>query len=141
MRPNQRRFIFSAINPRWRLVAKELIAAMLAPRHEAVALLPRAYRVPVHLGTAFGRLAELTRWLNWLTARGVTSLGEVDDECCQAPSGRHGNTTPPVSDTVLQPLPAPGVGGGEPGAGREAEPDPAAGTSRPAADVPRACDP
>ena len=34
---------------RWRLVAKELIMAMLAPRHEAVAPLPRAYRTPLHL--------------------------------------------------------------------------------------------
>ena len=65
--PNQmakvsRRFAFTAIlNPRWRLVGKEQIVAMLAPRHEAVAHLPRAYRTPLHLVTAFGRLAELTR--------------------------------------------------------------------------------
>ena len=45
-----RRFDFAAIiDPRWRLVAKELILAMLAPRHEAVAPLPRAYRTPLHL--------------------------------------------------------------------------------------------
>src|SRR5712692_3482239 len=40
-----RRFDFTAISdPRWRLVARELIVAMLAPRHPAVAPLPRAYR-------------------------------------------------------------------------------------------------
>ncbi|MGH8919894.1 MAG: site-specific integrase, partial [Actinomycetes bacterium] len=72
------------VDPRWRLVAKELIIAMLAPRHPAVAVLPRAYRTPAHLNTAHGRLAELTRWLNWLTARGVRALEEVDDDCCQA---------------------------------------------------------
>ena len=45
-----RRFDFAAIgDPRWRLVAKELIVALLAPRHEAVAPLPRAYRTPAHL--------------------------------------------------------------------------------------------
>jgi len=56
-----RRFDFAAIaDPRWRLVAKELIVAMLAPRHQAVAPLPRAYRTPLHLNTASGRLAELT---------------------------------------------------------------------------------
>src|SRR6476619_4490458 len=34
---------FTAIaNRRWRLVAKELVLAMLAPRHPAVAELPRA---------------------------------------------------------------------------------------------------
>src|SRR3974390_3432935 len=76
----KRRFDFTVIcDPRWRPVAKELIVAMLAPRHEAVAALPRAYRTPVHLGTAKLRLDELTRWLNWLTRRGVRSLGEVDE--------------------------------------------------------------
>ncbi len=80
-----RRFDFTAISdPRWRLVAKELILAMLAPRHQAVAPLPRAYRTPAHLKTAKGRLDELTRWLNWLTRRGVRSLGEVDEDCCAA---------------------------------------------------------
>lgn len=88
--PNQmakvtRRFDFTAIiNPRWRPLAKEQIVAMLAPRHEAVAPLPRAYRTPLHLSTAFGRLAELTRFLNWLTGQGVTGLAEVDGEGCQA---------------------------------------------------------
>jgi hypothetical protein len=85
MRLSARRFDFSAIRDRrWQLVAKELILAMLAPRHDAVAPLPRAYRTPVHLGTAKGRLDELTRWLNWLPRRGIRSLGEVDDDCCAA---------------------------------------------------------
>ncbi len=80
-----RRFDFAAIiDPRWRLVAKELVLALLAPRHQAVALLPRAYRTPLHLNTCQGRLAELTRWLNWLTDQGVVSLGEVDDAHCAA---------------------------------------------------------
>ncbi len=40
-----RRLAFAPVtDPGWRLVAKELIFAMLAPRHEAVALLPRANR-------------------------------------------------------------------------------------------------
>jgi len=79
-----RRFDFAAItNPRWRLVAKELILAMMAPRHEAVALLPRAYRNPIHVNTASGRLAELTRWFNWLTNHGISTLSQVDDDLCQ----------------------------------------------------------
>jgi integrase len=88
--PNQmakvsRRFDFTAIlNPRWQLVGKEQIVAMLAPRHEAVAHLPRAYRTPLHLLTAFGRLAELTRFLNWLTRQSVTSLADVDGDRCEA---------------------------------------------------------
>lgn len=80
-----RKFDFTVIStPGWRLVAKELILAMLAPRHEAVAVLPRAYRTPLHLRTARLRLVELIRWQAWLALRGVDSLAEVDDECCQA---------------------------------------------------------
>ena len=88
--PNQmakvsRRFDFTAItNVRWRLVAKEQIMAMLAPRHEAVMPLPRAYRTPLHLLTAFGRLAELTRFLNWLTTQGLTNLGDIGTDSRQA---------------------------------------------------------
>ena len=88
--PNQmskvsRRFDFTAITyTRWRVIAKEQITAMLAPRHEAVMPLPRAYRSPLHLLTASGRLAELTRFLNWLTDQGVTSLGDVNADHCEA---------------------------------------------------------
>lgn len=80
-----RRFNFAAIiDPRWRQVAKELIVAMLAPRHSAVAPLSRAYRTPLHLTTVSGRLSELTRYLNWLTDQGVGHLGEVDTDHCEA---------------------------------------------------------
>jgi len=88
--PNQmskvsRRFDFTAItNAGWRLVAKEQIVAMLAPRHEAVMTLPRAYRTPLHLLTASGRLAELTRFLNWLASQGVTSLSDLGTRHCEA---------------------------------------------------------
>jgi hypothetical protein len=58
--------------------------AMLAPRHEVVAPLPRAYRTPLHLVTAFGRLAELTRFLNWLTEQGVPGLSDIDSDRCEA---------------------------------------------------------
>jgi hypothetical protein len=87
--PNQmakvnRRFDFAAITRGdWRLVAKEQVMAMLAPRHEAVIVLPHAYRTPLHLTTAFARLAELTRLLNWLDAQDVASLAGIDDERCE----------------------------------------------------------
>jgi hypothetical protein len=81
----KRRFDFTLIpDQRWRLVAKELIAAMLAPQHEAVATLSRAYRTPVHIATARNRLDELTRLLNWLPQQGILSLDEVHDDCCAA---------------------------------------------------------
>lgn len=70
-------------NPGWRLVAKELMFALLVPRHEAVVVLPRAYRAPMALRTCVRRLVLLTRWLNWLTQEGVTGLGEVTEEHCE----------------------------------------------------------
>ncbi len=85
LHPWQRRLNFTAIAaPRWVVVAKELLLALLAPRHPAVTVLPWAYRTPLHLNTCHARLQELTRWLNWLTAQGVASLQEVTDEHCEA---------------------------------------------------------
>ena len=85
MPPTVRRLDFTVItDPRWRLVAKELMLALLAPRHEAVAPLPRALRTPLHLRTCHRRLLELTSWLNWLTGHGMGSLGEVRGEDCEA---------------------------------------------------------
>jgi hypothetical protein len=78
-------FNFTAItDSRWRLVAKELVFALLVPRHEAVALLPGAYRTALTLRTCHHRLEELTRWFGFLTTRGLTSLSEVDDGICHA---------------------------------------------------------
>ena len=80
-----RRFDFAVIgDPRWRLVAKELIIAALAPRHPAVAELPRAYRTPLHLRSCIGRLHELTRIFRWLDRRHVTTLAELDTHTCEA---------------------------------------------------------
>jgi integrase len=79
-----RRLDFTAIISRWRLVAKELMLALLAPRHPAVTPLPRAYRTPLHLRTCHARLAELARLLNWLTEQGLTTLDQVSDDHCHA---------------------------------------------------------
>lgn len=84
MRLASRRFDFTTIsNPRWRLVAKEQVMAMLAPHHTVVAPLPRAYRTPLHLLSVSGRVAELTRFFNWLTHCGISGLGELDGELCE----------------------------------------------------------
>ena len=80
-----RRFDFTAITePRWRLVAKELITALLAPHHPAVAPLPRAYRTPLHLSSCAGRLNELSRFFGWLGQREITSLTAIDTQTCEA---------------------------------------------------------
>lgn len=70
-------------NPRWRLVAKELLIAYCAPAHPAVAQLPRAYRTPRALATTARLIPLLTPWLNWLTGQGVGNLTEVTQEHCQ----------------------------------------------------------
>ena len=76
---------FTAItDPGFRLVAKELLFALLAPRHQAVAALPHAYRVPLAIPTCRERLASVTGWLNWLTGQGITSLAQVTQQHCDA---------------------------------------------------------
>ena len=57
---------------------------MLAPRHEAVAMLPRAYRTPLHIRTVNRRLSELTRLLGWLTSQGVAALDKITAHHCDA---------------------------------------------------------
>jgi hypothetical protein len=85
MQLSYRRWDFTAITaPAWRLVAKEQLMALLAPRHEAVAVLARASRTPMHLRTCQLRFAELVRLLNWLPAQGAASLGQLTSEHCQA---------------------------------------------------------
>ena len=69
-------------DPRWRLVAKEYIYARLAPADPVVAVLPRAYRVPLTLRTCGKRLIEAASWMNWLTGQQIASLGQVTQDHC-----------------------------------------------------------
>ena len=69
--------------PRWRLTIKELICARLYPTHPAVvAAIPNRRRRPAPLGEAYTRVLLYRRWLDWLAAHGITSLGEVRQEHC-----------------------------------------------------------
>jgi len=78
-----RRLDFTAITvPPWRLVAKELMFALLVPGHDAVVTLPRAVRVPLHLASCRARLAELATLLNWLAGQGITGLDQIDAGHC-----------------------------------------------------------
>ncbi len=82
---HERRFDFTAIiDPGWRLVVKELVLSMLAPWHPAVALLPRAYRTPLHLRSCSARLNELTRLFAWLGQRGISTLARLGTADCEA---------------------------------------------------------
>ncbi|MER5358088.1 site-specific integrase [Streptomyces sp. NPDC002785] len=83
--PSVRRFDFTPItDSRWRLVAKELVLAMLAPRHQTVAPLPRAFRNPLHVTSCRGRLDELVRFFNWLNGRATSSLQQITTHDCEA---------------------------------------------------------
>ncbi len=85
LKKSHRRLEFAGIrNPAWRTVAKEYCAALLAPRHDSVRDLPRAFRNPLTLQTCALKLAEATRWLNWLTSHGVTTLGQLTGWHCEA---------------------------------------------------------
>jgi len=82
-RPGGTRLDFTAVTgQRWRLTAKEYLFARLAPGHPEVAVLPRAFRVPLTLSSCIRRLAETARWMNWLTAQQVPSLGDVTQDHC-----------------------------------------------------------
>ncbi|MFJ3725367.1 hypothetical protein ACIPYQ_22725 [Streptomyces sp. NPDC090045] len=70
------------VNPTWRLVAKEMITALLAPHDERVALLPHAFRTPKSVGSMYDMIRHLANWLNWLTTEGVTTLATVDQDHC-----------------------------------------------------------
>lgn len=49
-----------------------------------MAALPHAYRVPLAIPTCRERLTSVTRWLNWLTGQGITSLAQVTQQHCDA---------------------------------------------------------
>ena len=104
--PAYTRMDFTAISdPRWRLTAKEYLFARLAPGHPEVAVLPRAFRVPLTLSSCIRRLAETTRWMNWLTALRVPSLGDVtQDHCDRYLAGRRLRTD--AAGTVIGTLEA-----------------------------------
>lgn len=81
--PSRRTLDFTKIrNPRWWMIAKEYVLALMAPEHEQVRVLADAYRLPKTLITCQQRLEWLTSWMNWLTEDGVTSLSEVTQEHC-----------------------------------------------------------
>ncbi|HEV2633810.1 MAG TPA: hypothetical protein VGX23_01615 [Actinocrinis sp.] len=81
--PTQVRLEFTKISDaRWRTVAKELAAALLLPQHEAVKVLPCAYRTCRSIATCNVKVEELTRFFAWLADQNVGSLGQVTDFHC-----------------------------------------------------------
>ncbi|WAX76998.1 integrase [Streptomyces sp. KMM 9044] len=71
------------INPQWRVVAKEILLAMLAPQYEAVLECAHALRAARSPRTLYGFLEKYIEWFNWLTEKGITSLRGVSQELCE----------------------------------------------------------
>jgi hypothetical protein len=51
-------------DPRWRLVAKEMVFAMMAPSHPAVRVLPGARRTPLTIKSCRYKLNVLQIWFD-----------------------------------------------------------------------------
>jgi hypothetical protein len=66
----------------WRLVARELLIAVLAPTHEQVLTVPLARRDPLALATCHSRLSAVTAWFQWLSGQGIRGLEQVTQEHC-----------------------------------------------------------
>lgn len=71
------------INPQWRIVAKEILLAMLAPQYEAVLECAHALRAARSPRTCFNFLQRYAEWFNWLTEQGITALEDVTQEMCE----------------------------------------------------------
>ncbi|MDO0938944.1 hypothetical protein QQY66_47220 [Streptomyces sp. DG2A-72] len=70
------------LNPAWRVVAKEILLALLAPQHEAVVECPHAPRTTRSPRTCYRYLVYLTLWFNYLTSCGIHRLAEATQEMC-----------------------------------------------------------
>ncbi|MYR83346.1 hypothetical protein GTY59_34310 [Streptomyces sp. SID5466] len=57
---------------------------MLAPRHQSVAPLLRAFRNPLHVTSCRARLDELVRFFNWLSGRATGSVQQITTRDCEA---------------------------------------------------------
>lgn len=85
LRPSMKILNFAAITHLpWRSVAKDVALALLAPHDACVLALPQAIRKPRNPATVNRYLRGWRLWFNWLFAQGITTLGDVDSEHCDA---------------------------------------------------------
>ncbi|WP_133247466.1 hypothetical protein [Arthrobacter sp. H-02-3] len=69
-------------NPSWRSMAKDLLLALMVPKHPDIVLIATAHRRIYDPRTIFTRFCGLVRWFNWLSSIGVASLQAVDQDVC-----------------------------------------------------------
>ena len=81
--PNILHWDFTKIEHKgWRLVARELMIAVLAPGHKQVLTLPLARRDPLAPATCHSKLSAVTAWFQWLSGQGIQSLEQVTQDHC-----------------------------------------------------------
>ncbi|MDT0427169.1 hypothetical protein ABZ741_12765 [Streptomyces globisporus] len=90
MKPYYKVWRFNRVDdPRWRLVAKEFILARMCPLDERVAALPFAIRTAMSPASTSQVADRTAAWLNFLTDAGVSALGDVTQDHCDAFKAAH----------------------------------------------------
>ena len=70
------------MDSRWRLLVKELLAAMLCPLHPAVVALPQRRQWPLPFISLRMTVSQVSHWLEWLDGEGIGSLDAVTQQSC-----------------------------------------------------------
>ena len=73
---------WSRVDSRWRLLVKELLAAMLCPLHPAVVALPQRRQWPLPFISLRLTVSQVSHWLEWLHGEGIGSLEAVTQQSC-----------------------------------------------------------
>ncbi len=73
---------WNRVDSRWRLLVKELLAAMLCPLHPAVVALPQRRQWPLPFISLRMTVSQVSHWLEWLDGEGIGSLDAVTQQSC-----------------------------------------------------------
>ncbi|MFZ0379126.1 MAG: hypothetical protein WCD11_29455 [Solirubrobacteraceae bacterium] len=73
---------WNRVDSRWRVLVKELLAAMLCPLHPAVVALPQRRQWPLPFISLRMIVSQVRHWLQWLDGEGVGSLDAVTQQSC-----------------------------------------------------------
>ncbi len=73
---------WNRVDSRWRVLVKELLAAMLCPLHPAVVALPQRRQWPLPFVSLRMTVSQVSHWLEWLDGEGIGSLEAVTQQSC-----------------------------------------------------------